>query len=297
MREAKPKIGYIGIGLMGGPMALRLVAAGYEVAVWGRNPEKVQPVVDAGARWAESAAEVAQTSDITFTCVSDTQAVEAVVFRAGGIAEGGAAGKLLVDTSSMRPDATIEMAARLREETGGMGWLDAPVSGGVIGAETGQLVVMCGGEQADFDRAAPVIEHLAQRATLMGPTGAGQTTKLINQLLVGCTITMIAEATRLALEAGVDVAKIPPALAGGRADSRPLQEWMVRMASGDDSVESHLRTMLKDLETVLDLGRATEAPLPMTELAAGIHRTLAERGLAEADGTAVFRYYDKNGPA
>ena len=294
MNETKSRIGYIGIGLMGGPMALRLVAAGYEVAVWGRNPGKVQPVVDAGARWAESAAEVARASDIIFTCVSDTQAVEAVVFRAGGIAEGGTADKLLVDMSSMRPDAAVEMASRLADQTGGMGWLDAPVSGGVIGAETGQLVVMCGGSQADFDRAAPVIGHLAQRATLMGPTGAGQITKLINQLLVGCTVTLVAEATRLALEAGVDVAKIPPALAGGRADSRPLQEWMVRMATGDETVESHLRTMLKDLETVLDLGRTAEAPLPMTELAAGIHRTLADRGLAEADGTAVFRYYDKN---
>lgn len=283
-------LGYIGLGLMGGPMALRLADAGHPLTVWNRDPAKARAVVAAGAVLAESPATVARASDIVFTCVSDTAAMDAVVFGADGIAAGGGAGKLLVDFSSMRPDATREMAARLAAGTG-MAWLDAPVSGGVIGAETGQLVVMAGGGEADFDRARPFVEALARRFTLMGPVGAGQTTKLVNQLIVGCTIAVVAEATKLALGSGVDAARIPEALAGGRADSLPLQQWMPKMVAGDGTVESHLRTMLKDLDTVLDLARSTGAALPVTGLVTEIHRHLAGRGYADADGTSVFRFY------
>lgn len=283
-------LGYIGLGLMGGPMARRLAAAGHSLTVWNRAAAKARAAVAAGASLADNPAAVARASDIVFTCVSDTAAMQAVVFGADGIAAGGSKGKLLVDFSSMRPDATREMAARLSAETG-MAWLDAPVSGGVVGAENGTLVVMAGGETAEFERVRPIVEHLARRFTLMGPLGAGQTTKLVNQLIVGCTIAVVAEATTLALNSGVDARRIPEALAGGRADSLPLQQWMPKMVAGDATVESHLRTMLKDLDTVLDLARSTGAGLPVTGLVTEIHRLLVGQGYADADGTSVFRFY------
>lgn len=290
MAETKPALGYIGIGFMGKPMALRLLDAGYRVTIWGRSAEKLAPVAAAGAEVAASPADVARASDILFTCVSDTEAVEAVVFGDNGIAMGAAAGKILVDMSSIRPDAARDMAARLREETG-MGWIDAPVSGGVPGAEQGTLAVMAGGSEADFETARPVVEHLAGRFTLMGPNGAGQATKLVNQVIVGCTVAVLAEATKLAQDAGIDATRIPQALAGGRADSLTLQQFLPKMATGNFAPESHIRTMLKDLNAVQQQARSTDTPMPMTAMAAELHRLMAARGHGEADGTALMKLY------
>jgi len=290
MSERKPDIGYIGIGLMGAPMAKRLAEAGYRVTIWGRTPAKLEPVIAAGAEAADSPAALARASDIVFTCLSDTAAVEAVVFGDDGIAAGGAKGKLLVDMSSIRPDAARRMAERLRAETG-MGWVDAPVSGGVAGSESGTLTVMAGGTEEDFERARPVVAHLARRFTLMGPTGAGQTTKLINQVMVGTVVAVLSEAASLALNAGIDAARIPEALAGGRADSLPMQQFFPKMVKGDFFVESHLRTMLKDLDTVLALARETGTAMPMTGLATELHRLMAKRGHGDEDGTALARLY------
>jgi len=290
MADDQPKLGYIGLGLMGAPMARRLVEAGYRVTVWGRTPAKLAPVVAAGAVEAPSAAAVAAESDIVFICLSDTAAVEAVVYGAEGIAVGAGPGKILVDMSSIRPEATERMAERLRRETG-MGWIDAPVSGGVAGSESGALTVMAGGTQADFDRAAPVVAHLAKRFTLMGPNGAGQVTKLINQVMVGTVVAVLSEAASLAVRAGIDAARMPEALAGGRADSLPLQQFFPKMVSGDFFVESHLKTMLKDLETVQDLARQTGSAMPMTAMATELHRLMVQRGHADEDGTALARLY------
>ncbi|MDX1434047.1 MAG: NAD(P)-dependent oxidoreductase [Gammaproteobacteria bacterium] len=291
MAAREPVIGYIGLGLMGMPMVLRLLAAGYAVNVWGRTRAKLAPALDEGAVAHDSPAALARASDIVLLCVSDTAAVEAVVYGEDGVAAGAAADKLLVDLSSIRPDAAARMAARLREHSG-MGWIDAPVSGGVVGAETGNLVVMAGGAREDFDRALPVLRHLAKRVTLMGANGAGQSTKLVNQLIVGCTVAVISEATRFAVDCGVDAARIPEALAGGRADSLPLQQWMPKMAARDFTVESYMRTMLKDLDTVLDVARGNATALPLTALGTEIHRLLVGQGLGEADGTAIHRLYD-----
>ncbi len=266
MTDTDERLGYIGIGLMGAPMARRLAQAGYGVTIWGRSPAKLAPILAAGAMGAASAAEVARGADILFTCLSDTDAVEAVVFGADGVARGAGPGKVLVDMSSIRPDAASHMAARLRSETG-MGWIDAPVSGGVAGAESGTLTVMAGGIEADFERVRPVVAHLAQRFTLMGPNGAGQATKLINQVLVGCAVAVLAESASLAMRAGIDAARIPEALAGGRADSLPLQQFFPKMVAGDFFVESHIRTMLKDLDTVQALARETATAMPMTAMA------------------------------
>ena len=182
------------------------------------------------------------------------------------------------------------MAERLRAETG-MGWVDAPVSGGVAGAESGRLAVMAGGAPEDFARLEPVMAHLAQRFTLMGPVGAGQTAKLVNQVIVGCGVAVLAEAAGLALRAGIDAARLPDALAGGRADSLLLQQFFPRMTAGDFTVESHVRTMLKDLDTAGDLARAVEAAMPMTAAAAELHRLMAQRGHAGADPAALAMLY------
>ncbi len=290
MNEPKPRLGYIGVGLMGAPMAKRIARAGYPLFVWGRTAAKLDPVIALGAAAGSDPADVARAADIVFICVSDTEAVEAVVFGDDGVVAGGAAGKLLVDMSSIRPDACRAMARRLHEETG-MNWVDAPVSGGVAGAESGRLTVMAGGRAEDFERLRPVVAHLARRFTLMGPVGAGQTAKLINQTIVGCGVAVLAEAAGLALRSGIDAARLPEALAGGRADSPLLQQFFPKMVAGDLFVESHVRTMLKDLDTVAALARETESAMPMTATAAELHRLMAQRGHGSADGTAVAMLY------
>ena len=290
MGQNKPSLGYIGLGLMGAPMTARLLEADYGVSIWGRTPAKLDRFAERGAERRQSAADVARSSDLVFTCLSDTEAVEAVVFGEEGIAAGGADGKLLVDMSSIRPDACRDMAARLQRETG-MRWMDAPVSGGVVGAETGNLTVMAGGSEEDFERAREVVAVLARRFTLMGPIGAGQTTKLINQTIVGCGVAVLAEAAALATRAGIDAGRLPDALAGGRADSLLLQQFFPKMVAGDVTVESHIRTMLKDLDTVSDLARTTASSMPMAVTAAELHRLMVQRGHAGADSTAIAALY------
>lgn len=277
---------------MGGPMAKRLLAAGYPLTVWNRSADKLSPLVAAGATEAASPRAVTAASDIVFTCVTDTAAVEAVVFGTDGIAGAASADKVLVDFSSMRPDKAVEYAARLKSETG-MGWIDAPVSGGVPGAEGGTLAVMAGGSPADFARVAPVVAHLAGRFTLMGANGAGQTTKLINQMIVGCGMALMAECCQFAEDAGIDPAKIPEALSGGRADSPILQQYLPRMGARDRAVQGRVAIMVKDLNTVMDTARALGSSLPMTGLASELHKLMAKHGFADQDNAATIDFYTR----
>lgn len=283
------KLGYIGTGLMGAPMSARLLAAGHDLTVWNRTASKAQPLVDKGAHLAEGPADLASRSDIVFMCLTDTAAVEAAVFGPGGVAEGARRDVILVDFSSIQPDATRQMAARLRDQTG-MHWIDAPVSGGVPGAEAGTLAIMAGGEAAAFERVEKVVLDMAQRFTLMGPVGAGQTTKLCNQVIVGCTMAVLAEAARLATNAGVDAARLPDALAGGFADSKPLQLFVPRMVDAQHEPPlGHVYTMLKDLDSVRDLARSCASPVPFTSLAAEQFRLLSARGGEHADALEIFK--------
>jgi 3-hydroxyisobutyrate dehydrogenase len=286
----KTPLGYIGLGLMGGPMARRLAAAGFPLQVWNRSPDKLAALTDAGATVAPSPRTVAARSAIVFTCLTDTDAVETVVFGPDGIAEAGSADKVLVDFSSMHPGKAKAFAGRLRAETG-MGWIDAPVSGGVPGAVNGTLTVMAGGSEADFERVGPVLAHLAGRVTLMGPNGAGQSTKLINQMIVGTGIALMAECCQFAEDAGIDPAKLPQALAGGRADSPILQQFLPRMAARDREVQSRVAIMVKDLNTVMDTARQLGTALPLTGLAAELHKLLAKQGQGDADSAATIDLY------
>lgn len=290
--EETPRLGYAGIGLMGEPMSLRLLAAGYRLSVWNRSRDKLAKAVAAGATEATTPADLARRSDIVMMCLTDQKAVEAVVFGPDGIAGGAAAGSILVDFSSIDPDTTRAFARRLREEAG-MGWIDAPVSGGPPGAAAGTLAIMCGGEAADVERARPVVAHVGQRFTHMGPSGAGQTTKLCNQIISACQLTAIAEAVRLAERAGVDASRLPEALKGGFADSIPLQLFGPRMAARSfDPPIGHVYTLLKDLDNAGAEARKVGAPGPMAATARELLRQMQARGHGEACATSLIRLYD-----
>ncbi|MCX7961837.1 MAG: NAD(P)-dependent oxidoreductase [Burkholderiales bacterium] len=276
------KLGFIGIGLMGRPMVLRLLAAGYEVCVWNRTREKLAPVVEKGARPMDSPAALARACEIVMMCVTDQHAAEAVLFGPAGVAEGASPGTLVVDFSSIAPQAAREFARRLAEQ--GVGLVDAPVSGGVPGAEKGTLVVMAGGAPEHIERARPVVMHLAQRFTRMGDCGAGQTTKLCNQVIVGSLLPVIAEAVRLAEAAGVDATRLPEALAGGFADSLPLQIFGARMAARRfEPPLGAAAIMLKDLENAAALARERGVSLPMARTAAELYRLLEAQGRSGED--------------
>jgi len=282
-------LGYIGTGLMGTPMAARLLDAGYALTVWNRTAAKTKALVEKGATLGADPAEVARRSDIVFICLTDTQAVQEAVFGEGGVAAGARDGTTLVDFSSIQPEATVKMAGQLKAETG-MDWIDAPVSGGVPGAEAGSLAIMAGGAQSAFDRVEKVVLEMAERFTLMGPSGAGQTTKLCNQVIVGCTMAVLAEAARLATNAGVDATRLPEALAGGFADSKPLQIFMPRMVNAQHEPPlGHVYTMLKDLDSVCDLARSCTSPVPFTSMAAEQFRLLTVRGGETADALEIFK--------
>jgi 3-hydroxyisobutyrate dehydrogenase len=292
MTDTKPRLGYIGLGLMGGPMTRRLLDAGYRVSVWNRSADKMTPLVGKGAVAAASPRAVAEAADIVMMCLTAAPAVREVVFGPGGIAEARGAGKRLVDFSSMRPDLTREWSAELRQKNG-MGWIDAPVSGGVPGAEKGTLAIMAGGEAADFDAVKGVVAHLSSRFTLMGPSGAGQTTKLVNQIIVSATVMTLAEAFAFAERAGVDPLRIPDALKGGWADSLPMQIFGPRFARHQVEPKlGDLAIMVKDLDTVADVARSANAPLPMMSTGFALMRLMMAHGHAHDCLTAVCKLYE-----
>jgi 3-hydroxyisobutyrate dehydrogenase len=283
------KLGYLGLGMMGVPMARRLIDAGHEVSVWNRSAGKAQALIKAGAKLAANPRDVAEFCSIIFMCVTDAAAVDEVVFGADGLASVPGTGKLVVDFSSIHPDKARSIAAHLKAANG-MDWIDAPVSGGTKGAEEGTLAVMAGGEAADIERVRPYVLAMARRLSHMGPTGAGQMTKLCNQVIVGCAMAVLAEATRLAVNSGIDAARLPEALAGGFADSIPLQLFVPRMAQGIHSPPlGHIATMLKDLDTVGDVAQGTSTPVPMASLAAQLFRLAKAARGADADALEIYK--------
>ncbi|RAI71665.1 NAD(P)-dependent oxidoreductase [Pseudomonas fluorescens] len=291
MMSMLPSLGFAGIGLMGLPMCRRLLAAGYPLAVWNRNPDKCKPLVEAGARQVTSPAELCQHADVLMLCLADTSVVREVVFGPTGIVEGAKKGQLLVDFSSLEPNATREMAAELAGKTG-MGWLDTPVSGGVVGAEAGSLAIMVGGESRDLERVRPILLSLGQRVTHMGGVGAGQVTKACNQMIVACNALVIAEVVALAERSGVDASLIAEALAGGFADSKPLQILTPQMAGNRfEPVKWHVRTLLKDLDTAVKFSREQGSATPISGLAAQLMRLHGSQGFLEKDPSTLVQMY------
>lgn len=291
MQSSLPRLAFAGIGLMGLPMCQRLLAAGYPLVVWNRNPDKCAPLVALGAKQVQSSAELCTDSDLILLCLADTQAVREVMFSEQGIAAAMTDQQLLVDFSSIEPAATREMAQMLLLSSGAQ-WLDVPVSGGVVGAESGTLAMMAGGDAQALAQVTPVLQHLSQRVTHMGPVGSGQVSKVCNQMLVACNALVIAEVVALAEQAGVDASLLAPALAGGFADSKPLQILAPQMAARQfEPVKWHVRTLLKDLDMAVKLSQNHTSATPMSGLAAQLMRTHAAQGHLAADPATLIKLY------
>lgn len=286
----KAKIGFIGMGLMGIPMSSRLVAAGFPVTVWNRNPAKTQVPQQQGAQVAASLAELCEQADIIMMCVSDTAAVEAIVLADDGLLANLSQGKTLVDFSSIDPEATRVLAAKVAEKS--CHWLDTPVSGGVAGAEQGTLAIMAGGDAEVLDAIRPVLAPLSSRITRMGDVGAGQVTKICNQMIVSCNVLVMAEVMALAEKAGVDSGQIPQALKGGFADSTPLQLTGPRMAERDyQPVKWHVKTLLKDLDMANGLAKDNLSAIPMAGLGAELMRMHGSKGYNDCDPATLIEMY------
>ena len=283
------KIGLVGAGVMGGAIGTRLLATGNALTVFDIETEKVAMLVERGATAAGTAAEAARGNEFVITSLNSSSIVKLAVFGEDGIAGGAEVGTLIIDMSSIEPEATRKFA-NLAEERG-LAWVDSPLSGGAPKALIGELTLMAGGAAADVERAHRVLRHVASNYTHMGPAGAGQTTKLINQVLCGLGFLAVAEATQLALDAGVNAQKIPQALKGGRADSALLQEYLPRFAAKDYRRTGRIDNMVKDLDAVNDLSRQTGTSMPLTALCAEIHRMLTAAGLGCEDQAAVMEFF------
>jgi len=283
------RVALIGAGAMGGAIGTRLAGTGNHLTVFDPNPEKRQALADRGALAAETAAEAAAASDYVILSLNSPAIVRRAVFGETGVAEGARPGTLIIDMSSIDPEATKQLAADAAAR--GLRWVDSPLSGGAPKALTGELTLMAGGEAKDVADAHAVLRHVASNYTHMGPVGAGQTTKLINQVLCGLGFLAVAEATQLALDAGVDAAKIPQALKGGRADSAILQEYMPRFVAKDYRRTGRIDNMVKDLSGAQDLARRTNTAMPLTAACAEIHRMLTAAGLGGEDQAALMEFF------
>ena len=290
---AKASIGYIGVGLMGLPMAKRLVSLGYAVRAYDTAAEKIVAARDAGAAASSSSADAVRGADLVLLNLPTAAAVEEAVFAENGVASALRRPQLLIDFSTISVRSCEAFARRLREMTGA-GWVDAPVSGGPPASGTGTLTLMAGGEPAEIEQARPLFADVAGRFTHMGPTGAGLAAKMLNQLIVGCGHAVMAEAVVLAEAAGIDPARLPECLAGGLADSALLQRLYPRMVMRDFAPQGYVRQLLKDLEMVNEFAGALKAPTPMMGEALSLYRMLAHLGHTELDTAALLKLYDRH---
>ncbi len=281
------RVGFVGLGTMGAAMAERLIAAGFEVAVHNRTRAREEPLEALGATRAASPAEAARGADLVVVIVSDTPDVDQVAFGSEGIAAGLAPGALLIDMSTIAPDATRAYAARIAEQ--GSAWLDAPVSGGSEGARNGTLSIMVGGDAADLERARPVLSAMGTTITHVGPVGAGQLAKAMNQVVIAGTYAAVAEGIVLGLKAGIDVEAALAALAGGAAGSWGLVHRGPNVVRNDYPLGFRVRLHRKDLGIALDAARALGAPLPVAALVEQWETGLIARGHGDEDVSAIAR--------
>jgi 2-hydroxy-3-oxopropionate reductase len=282
-------IALVGAGAMGGAIGARLVETGTRLYVYDRDQDKVAALVALGAIGAASAAEAAFKAKAVILSLNSAAIVRAAVFGPQGVAEGASAGTLIIDMSSIDPETTKALASDGAAK--GLRWVDSPLSGGIPKVAVGQLTLMQGGTEADVTEAQQLLANIAANQTHMGGPGAGQTTKMINQVLCGLGFLAVAEATALAEAAGVDVLKIPQALKGGRADSALLQEYMPRYVARDYRRTGRIDNMVKDLNAAQDLARLTHTAMPLTAICAEIHRMLTAAGLGGEDQAALMEFF------
>jgi 2-hydroxy-3-oxopropionate reductase len=289
------RIAFLGIGLMGAPMAGRLMAAGFAVTLWNRTRAKADSACRRGGRVVASAAEAAGEADCVITMIENGPAVEAVLFGPEGAAASVKPGALVIDMSSSPPPLARLHAERFAAR--GIAYLDAPVSGGVVGAAAGTLAIMAGGQSETFARAAPIFAALG-RATRVGPAGSGQLAKCCNQAIVAITIGAVSEALLLAAASGADPAAVREALRGGFADSRVLELHGKRMIERDFRPGGRARVQLKDQNTILEAARAAKLRLPLSECVTGLYQDLVAHGGSELDQNALLLELERrNAPA
>ena len=281
------RVGFVGLGTMGGAMAANAARAGFEVSAWNRTLGRAAELADLGVAMAASASAVAAASEIVITIVSDTPDVESVLFGPDGVSSGAGEGSLVVDMSTISPSATRDFAERLATQQVAM--LDAPVSGGSEGAKKGTLSIFVGGEAADLERARPVLESLGTTITHVGPIGAGQAVKAVNQVILAGTYLGVAEGVVLALKSGLDVEQVVAALSGGAAQSWVLTNRSGRMLDNDYPLGFKVALHRKDLGIALSMARELGASLPVSALCEAIEAGLIGQGHADDDMSAVAR--------
>lgn len=280
-------VGFIGLGLMGRPMAQNLARAGHSLHLWARRPESLEPFAQTGAQFHDSPAAVAAVCDVVISMVADAPDVEAVALGQGGVVEAAREGLIFVDMSTIAPGAARGIAARLAER--GVAMLDAPVSGGEIGAINATLTIMVGGPTDAFERAKPLFEAMGKSVTWIGDSGAGQVAKACNQILTGVGVAAVAEALTLAKKSGVDPARVREALLGGFAYSRILENHGQRMLDGNFKPGFKSWMHQKDLRIVMNEAHALGLSLPGTAATAQMFNALVGSGLGEEDSVAIFK--------
>lgn len=281
------RVGFIGLGIMGGGMARNLLKNGFAVTVWNRSADKVTPILEAGASAGDSPADVAAKSDIVITCVSDTPDVEAVILGGNGVIHGLKAGGLVIDMSTISPKATREIAARLSER--GIAMLDAPISGGSEGAARGTLSIMVGGDAALFERALPVFQAMGKTITHVGGQGDGQMVKLVNQILVVVNMLAVGEALLFAQAGGLDLEKTLNAVAGGAAGSWMLSNRGSQAIKRDWRPGFTIDLQQKDLRLALEAASELGIPVLATSMVSNLYRTLQARGLGSEGNHALVK--------
>ncbi len=288
--SAKPAIACVGIGLMGLPMTKRLLGLGYRVTVFDIAAARLDEARAAGAQVAASAATAVAGADLVLLNLPTAAAVQDAAFGPQGVVTAMRAPQRLVDFSTIPVEHGRAHAQRLREMTG-CAWIDAPVSGGPPASGSGTLTVMAGGDPSDIERLRPFMADVAARFTHMGPTGSGLVAKMLNQLIVGCLHSVMAEAASMAEAAGIDAARLPECLAGGHADGTLLQRLYPRMVARDFAPQGYARQLRKDLEMVSEFAAAVGTPAPMLQQSLALYRRLIEAGHSELDTSAVFKLY------
>ncbi|MGI0486461.1 2-hydroxy-3-oxopropionate reductase [Pantanalinema rosaneae CENA516] len=289
-RSGMERIGFIGLGIMGQPMARNIMQAGYPLVVYNRSRPAMEALGAAGATLAESPKAVAEQTDVVITCVSDSPDVEAVVLGSNGLIEGVRSGMLYIDMSTIAPATSRQVYTALQAK--GVAALDAPVSGGDIGAQQGTLSIMVGGDASAFQRALPILQTMGKNIVHVGEAGAGQVTKACNQIVVALTVQAVAEALTLAKKSGVDPAKVREALLGGFAQSRVLDVHGQRMLDGNFQPGFKLNLFRKDINIVLQTLRELQLPLFGTSQVPALMDALLAQGNGELDYISLVTLYE-----
>ena len=281
------KVAFIGLGTMGAGMALNILKAGNELTVYNRTIGKEKDIINEGAAWAKSPQDAAAEAEIIVTCVSDTPDVEEIILGEYGIIHSALRGSIIIDMSTISPTATRHISEELSKK--GVKMLDAPVSGGPEGAQNGTLAIMVGGDGEDFEKALPILEAMGKTVTHVGPIGAGQTTKAINQIIIAGTYISVAEGLTLGMKAGLDMDKVIEAISGGAASSWVLHNRGINVVKNTYPLGFRVRLHHKDLKVALDTARELGVTIPTAALVAQIESGLIAKGYGDDDVSAIGR--------